>query len=76
MIVPLCSASLRAHLRAVEEFGLARFKRNVTKSTKGFEYMLLISSVLPLCLGPLTYEGCEAFGEDPEEVMKMLRGLE
>ncbi|KAL8212192.1 UNVERIFIED_CONTAM: PRELI domain-containing protein 1, mitochondrial [Gekko kuhli] len=34
------SSSLFGVSRAVQEFGLARFKSNVTKSTKGFEYIL------------------------------------
>ncbi|OXB80992.1 UNVERIFIED_CONTAM: hypothetical protein H355_006075 [Colinus virginianus] len=34
------SSSLFGVSRAVQEFGLARFKSNVTKSTKGFEYVL------------------------------------
>ncbi|XP_019390301.1 PREDICTED: PRELI domain-containing protein 1, mitochondrial [Crocodylus porosus] len=34
------SSSLFGISRAVQEFGLARFKSNVTKSTKGFEYAL------------------------------------
>ncbi|NWY75018.1 PRLD1 protein, partial [Erithacus rubecula] len=34
------SSSLFGVSRAIQEFGLARFKSNVTKSTKGFEYVL------------------------------------
>nr|KAF6349799.1 PRELI domain containing 1 [Myotis myotis] len=34
------SSSLFGVSRAVQEFGLARFKSNVTKSMKGFEYIL------------------------------------
>uniref|UniRef100_A0A6I8PBM4 PRELI domain containing 1 n=1 Tax=Ornithorhynchus anatinus TaxID=9258 RepID=A0A6I8PBM4_ORNAN len=34
------SSSLFGVSRAVQEFGLARFKSNVTKTTKGFEYIL------------------------------------
>ncbi|XP_075774834.1 PRELI domain-containing protein 1, mitochondrial [Pelodiscus sinensis] len=34
------SSSLFGVSRAVQEFGLARFKSNVAKSTKGFEYVL------------------------------------
>uniref|UniRef100_A0A8B9XUN2 PRELI/MSF1 domain-containing protein n=1 Tax=Bos mutus grunniens TaxID=30521 RepID=A0A8B9XUN2_BOSMU len=34
------SSSLFGVSRAVQEFGLARFKSNVTKTMKGFEYIL------------------------------------
>uniref|UniRef100_A0A2K5QTL5 PRELI/MSF1 domain-containing protein n=1 Tax=Cebus imitator TaxID=2715852 RepID=A0A2K5QTL5_CEBIM len=34
------SSSLSGVSRAVQEFGLARFKSNVTKTVKGFEYIL------------------------------------
>lgn len=34
------SSSLFGVYRAVQEFGLARFKSNVTKTIKGFEYIL------------------------------------
>ncbi|XP_043347436.1 PRELI domain-containing protein 1, mitochondrial isoform X1 [Dermochelys coriacea] len=34
------SSSLFGVSRAIQEFGLARFKSNVTKSTRGFEYVL------------------------------------
>ena len=36
----MVSSSLFGVSRAVQEFGLARFKSNVAKSTKGFEYVL------------------------------------
>ncbi|EMP30943.1 PRELI domain-containing protein 1 [Chelonia mydas] len=34
------SSSLFGVSRAIQEFGLARFQSNVTKSTRGFEYVL------------------------------------
>lgn len=34
------SSRLFGFARAIQEFGLARFKSNVTKSVKGFEYVL------------------------------------
>lgn len=36
------SSSLFGVSQAIQEFGLARFKSNVTKSTKGFKYMLAL----------------------------------